>query len=127
MSLGADVVALLRQHRVGQNVTRLQKGPLWKDNDLVLPSEVGTPLEDTRIRIVFFRVCDRAAVPRIRPYDLRHSCASLLLAAGANPKVVAERLGHSSVALTLTTYSHVLPTLQKDAADTLDRMLRQVQ
>ncbi len=61
--------------------------------------------------------------PKIRPYDLRHSCASLLLAAGVHPKVVAERLGHSSVNLTLSTYSHVLPTLQQDAADTLSKLL----
>ncbi len=62
-------------------------------------------------------------MPRIRPYDLRHNCVCLLLARGIHPKVVAERLGHSSVNLTLSTYSHVLPTLQKDTADTLRRLL----
>ena len=96
----------------------------WQDNGLVFASEVGTPLEDKRIRVVFFRICDRAGVPRIRPYDLRHTSASLLLASGVHPKVVAERLGHSNVTLTLTTYSHVLPTLQQDAADTLGALLK---
>ncbi len=100
-------------------------GPLWSDQGLVFPSEVGTPLEDKRIHVVFTRICRRAGVPRIRPYDLRHSCASLLLAAGVSPKVVGERLGHSSPAFTLAVYSHVLPTLQKDAADTLGALLRQ--
>jgi integrase len=64
-------------------------------------------------------------VPRIRPYDLRHTAASLLLASGVHPKIVAERLGHSTVNLTLNTYSHVLPGLQQEAADTMDRLLRQ--
>ena len=123
IALGQDIVALLRRHKAEQNEERLALGPLWQDNNLVFPSQVGTPLENKRIRETFFRICDRAKVPRIRPYDLRHSCASLLLAAGVHPKVVAERLGHSSTNLTLATYSHVLPTLQKDAASTLEKML----
>ncbi|MCL4464416.1 MAG: site-specific integrase [Chloroflexi bacterium] len=124
IALDVDTVALLRRYRAEQNAYRLQMGPLWQDHGLVFPSEVGTPLEDKRIRVVFFRVCDRAGLPRIRPYDLRHTSASLLLASGVHPKVVAERLGHSNVTLTLTTYSHVLPTLQQDAADTLGALLK---
>ncbi len=122
--LGADLVALLRKHRAEQNATRLQMGPLWQDNDLVFPSEVGSILEDKRVHHTFWRICERAGLPKIRPYDLRHSSASLLLAAGVHPKVVAERLGHSNVNLTLNTYSHVLPNLQQDAANTLEAMLR---
>ncbi|HLA80320.1 MAG TPA: site-specific integrase [Thermoleophilia bacterium] len=81
-------------------------------------------IEDKRLREVFGRICERANVPKIRPYDLRHSSATLLLAAGIHPKVVAERLGHANVNLTLNTYSHVLPGLQQDAADTLEALLR---
>jgi integrase len=110
-------------HRAAQRpLYRL--GPIWQELDLVFPSEVGTPLEDKRIHRVFTRACAAAEVPRIRPYDLRHSCASFLLAAGVHPKVVAERLGHSSVNLTLNTYSHLLPGLQQEAADTLGKLLR---
>lgn len=66
----------------------------------------------------------RAGLPEsIRLYDLRHSCATLLLAAGENPKIVSERLGHASVAITLDTYSHVLPSMQQGAADKLEIML----
>jgi integrase len=65
----------------------------------------------------------RAGVPAVSLYALRHTCATLLLLAGKNPKVVSERLGHSSVTLTLDTYSHVLPTMQKDAAETMGRLL----
>jgi integrase len=88
-----------------------------------LPLGSRYPLEDRRIHYVFHRLCDLAEVKRIRPYDLYHCCATLLLAAGVNPKVVQERLGHASVALTLRIYSHVLPTIQKDAAQTLGKLL----
>lgn len=60
---------------------------------------------------------------RIRLYDLRHSCATLLLIADENPKVVSERLGHSTVVLTLDTYSHVLPTMQEKATARLEKLL----
>lgn len=64
-----------------------------------------------------------AGLPNIRLYDLRHTCATLLLAAGENPKIVSERLGHASVTLTLDTYTHVLPTMQEKAAEKLEGML----
>ena len=57
------------------------------------------------------------------PYDLRHTCATLLLAGGEHPKVVAERLGHSSTVMTMDVYSHVLPDMQEAAADKLERLL----
>ena len=59
----------------------------------------------------------------LRLYDCRHTCASLLLAAGENPKVVAERLGHANIRMTLDTYSHVLPTMQQQAAEKLEEMV----
>lgn len=59
----------------------------------------------------------------IRFHDLRHSHATMLLSAGIHPTVVSERLGHSGIGITLDTYSHVMPSLQRDAADTLDRRL----
>jgi integrase len=65
-----------------------------------------------------------AMLPAIRLYDLRHTCATLLLLAGENPKVVSERLGHATVQLTLDTYSHVLPTMQKRAAEKMNALLR---
>lgn len=124
IALDPDVIALLRRHKAEQDAERLALGPLWHDNDLVYPSQAGTALEDKRIHEVFTRICARADVPRIRSYDLRLSRASLLLAADVHPKVVAERLVHSSVNLILSTYSRVLPTLQQDAADTLGKLLR---
>jgi len=64
-----------------------------------------------------------AQLPQIRLYDLRHSCATLLLIAEENPKVVSERLGHSTIVLTLDTYSHVLPTMQQGATARLEKLL----
>jgi integrase len=66
---------------------------------------------------------EKSDVPRVRFHDLRHTCATLLLLAGENPKVVSERLGHASVEITLAIYSHVLPGMQKAAAEELDRLL----
>lgn len=56
-------------------------------------------------------------VPRIRLHDLRHTWATMALTAGVHPKVVQERLGHSNIKITMDTYSHVLPGLQKSAAE----------
>ena len=72
----------------------------------------------------FKPILERANLPTtLRLYDLRHSCATLLLSANENPKVVSERLGHSSITLTMDTYSHVLPDMQQGASDKLERML----
>jgi integrase len=61
--------------------------------------------------------------PRLRFHDLRHGCASLLLAQGVHPRVVMEQLGHSTITLTMNVYSHVIPGLQRDAAERMDAML----
>lgn len=80
-----------------------------------------------RLNIVqkhFKPILERANLPTtLRLYDLRHSCATLLLAANENPNVVSERLGHSSITLTMDTYSHVLPDMQQGTSDKLERML----
>jgi integrase len=68
----------------------------------------------------------KASVPEIRFHDLRHASATLLLAAGVHPKVAQERLGHSQIGITLDTYSHVVPTMQLEAASKLDTMMRPV-
>lgn len=74
----------------------------------------------------FKPILKRAKLPDIRLYDLRHTCATLLLLANESPKVVAERLGHATIQLTLDTYTHVLPTMQKRAAEKQSLILGQV-
>ncbi len=64
-----------------------------------------------------------ADLPYVRIHDLRHTAATLLLTQGVHPRVVMETLGHSQIGVTLDTYSHVLPALQRDAADEMDKAL----
>ena len=72
----------------------------------------------------FKKMLEKAQLPTThRLYDLRHTCATLLLLGGEHPKVVSERLGHASISITLDTYSHVLPTMQEKATSILERML----
>ncbi len=85
----------------------------------------GGPIrKNNLIRRWFKPLLEKAGLPEIRFHDLRHTAATLLLTLGVHPKVVQERLGHSQISVTLDTYSHVLPSLQKQAASKLDAMFR---
>lgn len=91
----------------------------------VFCSTTGTWLRESNLlRNEFWPLLERSGCPRIRFHDLRHTTATLLLLAGENPKVVSERLGHSSIEITLKTYSHVLPTMQERVAGIMDVFLR---
>ena len=93
-------------------------------NDLVFTNVLGIPLHATGIvRSTLRRLLRTASLPQIRFHDLRHTCATLALSANVNPKVVSEMLGHSTVAITLEIYSHVLPDMQQDAAASLAAIL----
>ena len=114
----------IKKHRIRQHEERLKLGMDWQDFDLVFPSQVGTPLTMPRITRVFKRIKDDADITKaVRLYDLRHTTATLLLQAGINPKVVSERLGHSTITLTLDVYSHVLPTMQAEATEHLEDII----
>lgn len=122
--LSETLFAALKNHRRDTLKARMKLHPEIKKLDLVFTSKAGTPIQPKNLRDRhFFPIRDEAGLPKIRLYDLRHTTATLLLASGENPKVVAERLGHASIVLTLDTYSHVLPTMQKDASDRLENLL----
>lgn len=91
--------------------------------DLVFTDHAGRPLSPQRITHRFRRLVRRLDVPTIRLHDLRHSHATLLLAAGVPIKVVSERLGHATIALTLDTYAHVLPAMDREAAERFGELL----
>jgi len=96
----------------------------FSDVGWVFCNLVGGPLRRTHFRSdVFLPLIRKHKLPKIRFHDLRHTSASLLLAAGVHPKVVQERLGHSQIAITMDTYSHVMPTLGAEAADKIDAVL----
>ena len=123
ISLSRAAVEALRERRIAQNKEQL-RAETWEDNDLVFATSKGSPTEKGNLkRRSFAPLLERAGLPHMRFHDLRHSAASLMLAAGAHPKIVQERLGYSSIAVTLDVYSHVMPSLQADAAESLDRLL----
>ena len=123
LALPPVVVRALREHRGRQVEERLAAGEDWQDLGLVFTSEIGTPLDGPNVTHRFHRLLARAGLPRMRFHDLRHACASLLLAQGVHPRVVMETLGHSQISLTMNTYSHVLPALQREAADQMEAAL----
>lgn len=119
------LAAQLAEHRRGQAKRRLKVGPSWEDHDLVFAGHWGQPLDWHNVSQRAFReILEAAKLPKgIRPYDPRHSTASLLLAAGEHVKMVAERLGHSTTTLTLDTYAHVAPGMQERATERLEGIL----
>jgi integrase len=122
--LSAHATEALKQHALRQRQEREKLGPIWRDNDLVFCNTVGGAIHVSNFRRQSFAPLVKAAgVPYIRPYDMRHTAATLLLLAGIHPKVVSEMLGHSSVTITLTIYSHVLPMIQRAAAEAMNRLL----
>lgn len=106
-------VEALRAHRGRQLEERLAMGEAWEDHDLVLCNRLGGPLYPGNVRSEYYiPIVKSAGLHYIRPHDLRHTAATLMLLASVHPKVVSEMLGHASVAITLSLYSHVLPDMQ---------------
>lgn len=123
--LPVSLVQGLIVHRRKQAEARLKAGAADQNNDLVFATRDGTPHNSRNLaQRHLLQILKRAELPlTFRLYDLRHSCATLLLAVGENPKVVSERLGHASIVLTLDTYSHVLPSMQQAATAKLESLL----
>jgi len=122
--LPQPIAQKLKAHKRKQAAEKLKFKGTWGPYDLVFCSVEGTPLSIPNLTYRYFRpILTAAGLPQIRLYDLRHSCATLLLVADENPKVVSERLGHSTVVLTLDTYSHVIPTMQQAATARLEKLI----
>jgi integrase len=119
----AETVAALRAHRARQHADRLAAGTAWLDTDLVLTTHVGGPLEPRNVNRSWYAVRTRAGLDGVRLHDLRHACASFLLAAGASPRTVMKTLGHSQIGLTMNTYTHVLPEVERAAIDAAARAI----
>ena len=125
IALLPQVVEALQIHRKRQAEQRLKYSGLWRDEDLVFPSKTGGPMSwNNLVRRNLKPLMRSAGLPKTtRPYDLRHTFATLMLEQGENPKVVQEVLGHSRITHTMDTYSHVSPNIQKEAFGRLGKRL----
>ncbi|MFC2068367.1 tyrosine-type recombinase/integrase, partial [Chloroflexota bacterium] len=123
ISLSPSTALMLQRHRKDQETLQLLQGTPFTITDLVFPREDGSPLRPNAVTSAWLRLVKRAGLHHIRLHDARHTHASLMLKQGIHPKIVQERLGHSSIAITLDTYSHVTPGLQEAAASRFDDVL----
>jgi integrase len=114
----------LRSHLKRQLQEIDRAGSLWRENGLVFASETGEPVNCHHLPSRRFKaLLRRAQLPEIRFHDLRDTCATLLLTKNVNPKIVSEMLGHATIAITLDTYSHVLPNMRDQAAAAMEEAL----
>lgn len=116
-------VDALKQHRVHQLEQRLKVGEAWQESDYVFTGLEGGPMNPRYLNKLFDQMLERAGLQHMRFHDLRHSAATLLLSMEVNPKIVQEILGHSNISMTMDIYSHVLPSMQREAMGKWDDTL----
>lgn len=125
VGLTSRAVEALRAHLSRQLEEMEEMGSLYRPGGLVFANEVGGIVNPSNLRNRRFKpLLRRARLPEIRFHDLRHTCATLMLTQNVNPKIVSEMLGHSSISVTLDTYSHVLPSMRDNAVRALEEALK---
>ncbi|CAN5814533.1 tyrosine-type recombinase/integrase [soil metagenome] len=124
VALDSRTVAVLREHRKLQNEERLRAGEAWENLDLAFTDEIGRIYDPNRFTRQTKELAVKAGVSPLTPHAARHTWATLALASGVHPKVVQERLGHSSIAITLDRYSHVIDGMDREAAETVAALIR---
>jgi len=124
IDLGSIALDALRRHKLAQEQEK-RWGSAYTDRDLICAEPDGRPWHPDAMSSAYRKLLADHELSGIRFHDLRHTHATHLLRQGVSPKIVAERLGHATVAMTLDTYSHVLPGMQADAAGKVDAVLRQ--
>jgi integrase len=117
LTLDPATLAAFRRHRTRQSTERLAAGEAWLDSGLVFTREDGAAMHPQSLTYLFKKRVTSAGLPKIRLHDVRHSYATVGLSAGEHPKVMQERLGHSSIAITLDVYSHVTEGVARESAD----------
>lgn len=124
VALSSSVIEELRRHRVAQAEEQLKLG-IRPDADAFVVAQIdGKPIKPNSLTHEWTRQIAKTALPQIRFHDLRHSHATQLLAAGVHPKIASERLGHSTIGITLDLYSHVMPGMQANAAEQVDAAIK---
>lgn len=125
ITLPPFVIEALQQHRIRQLETKLKAGPEWEEHDLVFCNIYGRFLNSASLYDLFTSLVKKAGLPRMRFHDLRHSAATILMAMKVPIKVIQELLGHSNITITLNVYGHVLPSMQDEAMDKMERLFGQ--
>ena len=123
VALDDATVTVLREHRRLRLAERLAWGEAWRNHGLVFCQEDGTPVRPDWFTRWVNRTARESGVKMIGTHGLRHTWATLALKAGVHVKVVSERLGHASVATTMDIYSHVLPSMQREAAQVVTDLI----
>jgi integrase len=123
LALPKVAATALREHRSRQLSERLAAGPMWEEHGLVFTRANGRPLYGSNVTRDLQLMLERAGLRRMRFHDMRHACASLLIAQGVHPRIVMETLGHSQIGITMNLYGHVLPEVQREAATQMDAVL----
>ncbi|MEV6494065.1 site-specific integrase [Actinoplanes sp. NPDC051633] len=118
-----QTVAALKRHRRRQAEERLAAGEGWQDFGLIFTSRIGTPFDPDNLERSWYKIRAAADLDWLRIHDLRHACATFLLASGASPRTVMKVLGHSQIGLTMNTYAHVLPEIERSAVDAATKQL----
>ena len=121
--LPPSAVGALRAHRTGQLEQRLALVAAYQDQGFVFAGDLGQPMHPNTLQARFEQMVRDAGVPRIKLHGLRHTNATVSLPNGEHPKIVQERLGHSTISMTLDRYSHVTESMQRDAAARFDAIL----
>lgn len=123
VKLQEHVLKALKAHKSKQAEARLKAGPRWENHGLIFTTGHGSPLYDRNVVRRLKAMLKRSGLPDVTLYALRHTAATLALAAGVPAKVVSEQLGHASTAFTMDTYAHVLPSMQDEAAARVEALL----
>src|SRR5262249_32610851 len=123
LALPPVLLDALRRHKARQDKERADSED-WEETDYVFVSIRGTPLEPQNVVRHFKSALCKAELPKtVRFHDLRHSCATLLIAQGVHLSVIKDILGHTQISTTANVYGHVLPDIQRDATNKLDDLL----
>jgi integrase len=105
---------------------KLKFGIPYSEDGYITANSKGEPLNPNYVYNHFTKMIEKAGVKKIRFHDLRHTHATIMLQLGEHPKIVSERLGHSSIEMTMNTYSHVTPDMQQESSDRFERALKKL-
>jgi len=124
IALDSETIERLKEHRASQDQLKLTMREVYTDEGLVFCRGDGLPIHPDRFTQMFDKLVKESGLPRIRLHDLRHTHATIALEAGIHPKVVSDRIGHATTAFTMDIYSHSVPAMEAEAAETIASLVR---